>query len=187
MDFNKVYGRIRDIDQGKKQQITESKKHLSECGEMMEPYKAPVSMSVNMNASGVDQIKELMGLINGAQATRMSDAMPMPSPGMPIGAPAMDLKSSDAVDPSDILRLAGVMAKPAADEEITDDIEDSYKASTEPDVTVQDTDYMIKDLAGGLNKEKRMSKHSYKQGDNPMAMETIKQDLMSQYKQMKGR
>lgn len=43
-------------------------------------------------------------------------------------------------------------------------------ASTEPDEEYQDTDYMLNKNAGGLNKPKQMNKHSYKQGDNPMAM-----------------
>lgn len=34
----------------------------------------------------------------------------------------------------------------------------------------KDTEYMTKDLAGGMNREKKQFKHSYKAGDNPMAM-----------------
>lgn len=45
--------------------------------------------------------------------------------------------------------------------------------ANQPDPKYSDTEYMTKDLAGGLNKPKAMSKHSYKQGDNPMAMETV--------------
>lgn len=35
---------------------------------------------------------------------------------------------------------------------------------------VKDTDYMTNQLAGGMNKPKQQFKHSYRQGDNPMAM-----------------
>lgn len=52
-----------------------------------------------------------------------------------------------------------------------------------PDPKYSDTEYMTKDLAGGLNKPKTMSKHSYKQGDNPMAMEDI---IMSEWEQYKA-
>jgi hypothetical protein len=65
--------------------------------------------------------------------------------------------------------------------------EGAYDASTTPNPGYQDTNYMIKDLAGGLNKEKKMFKHSYKQGDNPMAMEGVKQDLAQRYKELKGK
>jgi hypothetical protein len=47
---------------------------------------------------------------------------------------------------------------------------------------------MTKDIAGGLNKEKAMAKHSYKQGDNPYAMETIeslKNKLLKEYEDYK--
>jgi hypothetical protein len=41
----------------------------------------------------------------------------------------------------------------------------------------KDTDYMVNKLAGGMNKPKQMVKHSYKQGDNPMAMPESKDEL----------
>ena len=47
---------------------------------------------------------------------------------------------------------------------------------------MSDTNYMTKDLAGGLNKPKTMHKHSYKQGDNPMAMETIVREEWQKFK-----
>jgi hypothetical protein len=39
-----------------------------------------------------------------------------------------------------------------------------------PGPEVKDTDYMTNQLAGGMNKPKQQFKHSYRQGDNPMAM-----------------
>ena len=66
LDFNKLFGRIRDIDQGK-QAVKESM--VKECGPMMDmghmgaPSAPPVSMSVNLNAQGIDQIKDLLGLM----------------------------------------------------------------------------------------------------------------------------
>lgn len=51
-----------------------------------------------------------------------------------------------------------------------------------PDEKYSSTDYMTKDLAGGLNKPKTMSKDSYKQGDNPMAMEDIVMDEWKKFK-----
>lgn len=52
----------------------------------------------------------------------------------------------------------------------------------QPDPKYSDTNYMTKDLAGGLNKPKAMHKNSYKQGDNPMAMEDILRDEWERYK-----
>ena len=54
--------------------------------------------------------------------------------------------------------------------------------ANEPDPKYSDTNYMTKDLAGGLNKPKTMHKHSYKQGDNPMAMETVVRDEWEKFK-----
>ncbi len=51
----------------------------------------------------------------------------------------------------------------------------------------QAVDYITKDVAGGLNKPKSMHKHSYKQGDNPMAMEDFESVIRSAYKEYKGK
>lgn len=245
MDFQKVFARIRDIDQGKTQ-LNES---VVECGEMpaqvTPPAAPPVTMSVNFNAQGIDHIKELLGLMQSAESPLAAgpvggkaEPMPMPVPGMPVGAPSADAelpapKTPDITDLDSLVKLAGVPALPkkeigdaehddmASDDEqaepgtgemmqdIADEIKDmtdelageesdeeseeeeteegAYDASTTPDPEYQDTNYMIKDLAGGLNKEKKMFKHSYKQGDNPMAMENLMQDLAQRYKEIKGK
>jgi hypothetical protein len=39
-----------------------------------------------------------------------------------------------------------------------------------PGPEVKDTDYMVNQLAGGMNRPKQQFKHSYRAGDNPMAM-----------------
>lgn len=51
--------------------------------------------------------------------------------------------------------------------------EEAYGNSQEggPGPDYKDADYMNNQLAGGMNKPKQMVKHSYRQGDNPMAME----------------
>lgn len=249
MDFQKIYARIRDIDQGK-ETLNES---VVECGEMpmpvTPPAAPPVTMSVNFNAQGIDHIKELLGLMQASEgplaAGPVDKAMPMPVPGMPAGAPAIDAEpeapnAPDITDLDSLIKLAGVPAQKkeigdeagddmASDEEqaepgtgemtqdIAGEIEDmtdelasetgneeeseeeeegeeeeteegAYDASTTPDPAYQDTNYMIKDLAGGLNKEKKMFKHSYKQGDNPMAMEdSVKEELTRLYNEFRGK
>lgn len=57
--------------------------------------------------------------------------------------------------------------------------------ANQPNPKMSDTNYMTKDLAGGLNKPKSMHKHSYKQGDNPMAMETIVREEWQKFKDSK--
>lgn len=69
-----------------KKQINES---IEECGMGMPapqmPQTPPVSMSVNVNAQGVDQIKQILSLMSGAQAQRMSEPTVMISPDKMIG------------------------------------------------------------------------------------------------------
>jgi hypothetical protein len=48
--------------------------------------------------------------------------------------------------------------------------EDFENATTKPDEKYFDTDHIENTLSGGPNRKQHMSKHSYKQGDNPIAM-----------------
>ena len=48
----------------------------------------------------------------------------------------------------------------------------------EPNAEYQDQDYMTKDIAGGLNRQKK-AYAATQLGDNPMAVETVKERLMS--------
>ena len=144
LDFNKLFGRIRDIDQGK-QPVTESA--LAECGTMSQPMNnipstPPVSMSVNLNAQGIDQIKSLLDLMHKAESplaagpvgTPAMPQAPMPTMapmGMPGGAMSMPALSLDepgfggepekGMDPLDALvKKAGIAMAPkdtAGDEE----------------------------------------------------------------------
>jgi hypothetical protein len=62
-------------------------------------------------------------------------------------------------------------------------------ATTAPNPKYQDTDYMVNKLSGGLGRQQTMHKHSYKQGDNPMSMESvesIRESLSDLYKQYKA-
>ncbi len=51
--------------------------------------------------------------------------------------------------------------------------------ANKPDPKMSDTDYMLNKLS---HNPKTMHKHSYKQGDNPMAMETIVREEWQKYK-----
>ena len=134
LDFNKLFGRIRDIDQGKKP-VTEST--LAECGMMPEPMgniptAQPVSMSVNLNAQGIDQIKSLLDLMHKADsplaagpigAPAMPQApMPTMAPPAPMNMPALTLdepgfggEPEGGMDPLDALvKKAGIAMAPKA-------------------------------------------------------------------------
>jgi hypothetical protein len=92
LDFNKLFGRIRDIDQGK-QTVKESV--VKECGPMMDmgqmgaPSSPPMSMSVNLNAQGIDQIKDLLGLMTKADSPLAPGPVGM-TPPMDMGPDMME-------------------------------------------------------------------------------------------------
>jgi hypothetical protein len=133
MDFNKLFGRIRDIDQGKKTVVKES---MVECGMGMQPSMPPtappVSMSVNLNAQGIDQIKDLLNLMNKADSplapgpvpTGAMPPMPMPTVGMdaplniskaaPMDMPEPEPMGMDPLD--DLVKKAGITMAPKADD-----------------------------------------------------------------------
>jgi len=107
LDFNKLFGRIRDIDQGKKP-VTESS--MVECGMMSTPMNnipttPPVSMSVNLNAQGIDQIKSLLDLMHKAES---------PLAAGPVGSPAMPQAPMPTMTPPAPMGMpGGAMDMPA--------------------------------------------------------------------------
>ena len=56
----------------------------------------------------------------------------------------------------------------------------------EPNAEYQDQDYMTKDIAGGLNRQKK-AYAATQLGDNPMAVETVKERLMSALAEKKAK
>ena len=96
MDFNKLYKKIADLDQGR-QVLNESEQPIEECGMMgMSPMGGmddrPTTMSVNMNASGAEGIRELLNILQGR-----GDDMPGGMDG-PDGGPAGVLIGMDGSD-----------------------------------------------------------------------------------------
>ena len=141
-------------------QLNES---IVECGEMPHqtsmPVTPPVTMTVNATASGIDQIKQLLSLMNNAEATRSSPAAMLPPGGqssieMPIKAIAMD----------DAPEIEGY--------------------ANEPDEEYSDLDAAIPN-GDDLHRKKSMYAKA-QSGDNPMAVESkIRSDLMRLYKEIK--
>lgn len=192
MNFNELMQRMRDLDQpmveepnegnlftgnlaaaraagkdeadldgdGDMEKVKED--DIGECGMDMSPRPMPqqdnVTMNLSMNGSGSGGIRDLLDI----------------------------LKNIDGEDGSgdQLGRLMGKMDK----EPIIGDKDmpvDEFANSPEP--VQQDTAFMTHDLAGGINGPKDMYKHSYRMGDNPMAMEGLITRLGSLYQEVKSR
>jgi hypothetical protein len=232
MNFQDLMNKMRELDAP----VTEAT--VEECGEPMgmtptaAEHTTPPSMSVNLNAQGMDDIAELMKLITKVNPDMEKPAGELPSlvpPGpsiTPSLPPLKMLPDLDAEEPKghsepdadnmggpsdhdadnkvDVIKIGGDEKGEEEDESAdpdSGDDEDNYRnygsdndgaaedpkgwdddekkeaspagfdqASTSPDPEFQDADFMLNKLAGGLNKPKTMYKHSYRQGDNPMAM-----------------
>lgn len=129
-----------------------------ECGGGMPPapmpQEDPVTMNVNLNARGKDAIEDLLDIMKDKETSTDSHV------------------SHNGHD--DMKRLMALsMDKP----EMEDEDEEVDEWDNEPDTKYQDTEYMTKDIAGGLNRQKK-SHPPTNGGDNPMALEqSIKEEL----------
>jgi hypothetical protein len=162
------------------------------------------TVSINLNAQGIDDIAELMKLV-----AKVNPGMEKPAIA-PIAAPTLDrpelppLKMLPEPDEKDgeedgeadkdktenPLLARAAMAAMGAKALGGDDQEEAY--ANEPDEETKSVDYMNNKLAGGMNKPKQMVKRSYKQGDNPMAMPegdlraAIRAELLQRLAEAKG-
>jgi hypothetical protein len=230
MNFNELYRKIADLD----------KPVGEECGmpsampSTPPANEPPPSMSVNLNAQGMDNISNLMKLIskvNPDVAGPKVDAMVAP---LQINKPdAMNNAELDDIDTDDnkldidvdgdsqpdialkkgeaysnqpneqyadiddiTVNAGGGMNGPKHPKDLRVKDPSPYENEAyenEPDEKYDDHLRIIKHLAGGMNKEKTMVKHSYKQGDNPMAMPesedplaAIKNDLRARLQEYKN-
>lgn len=134
-------------------QLNES---ITECGEVQMPQIPPVSLNVNMNAQGIDQIKELLKLVAGEEKSTSPVVTPTP---MIAKAPMM----------TDLIKLTTDMPK------------EEY--ANEPDEEVADLDAVI---ASGDDLHRSKKQYAKAQdGDNPMAVEGIRAQLDRMYKEIK--
>lgn len=125
------------------------------------PISEAVSFSVSMSGDTPTDVADTFNKIMG-----LSSPAPM-SPPVPAPLPPM-------------AKTIGIVDKMGPDYRVKEADKDSWANQDEPEY--KDINYMTKDLAGGLNRPKKMFKHSYKQGDNPMSME---ESLMSEYQKFK--
>jgi hypothetical protein len=173
MDFNKLMQKMRDLDQP----VGEAA--VAECGEPMmgmpgmmgdmgKPDTPPPSMSVNINAQGLDNIEELMKLVAKVNPDSAPKDSPIASMGMDDGPDMLSIKSSP------MQTLPGMDDDSEQDEFGSDDEgeEDQEEAwGNSPVGTSGEPEYHGLDAAipdgNDLNK-KKMTFPKVAGGDNPM-------------------
>ena len=168
---------MTDLENEAKQTLTESEQ-LAECppemaeGPGMAPQMSqgnPVTMSVNLNASGAEHVQDLINMMKNAG---MGDAKPAADAMMPMR--------------QDMERLAAMMDEPGDEdpneemEPVEDEVEEYANSpeGVEDEPEYSDHKKMVKDLSGGINREKKMYAKA-QDGDNAMAVEAIKAQLMA--------
>ena len=220
MNFQQLLSKMQELDQPVPEAQT-NEATIEECGDMppapmgMEHKDTPPpSMSVNLNAQGLDDIAELMKLMTKVNPDMINQPSPVSAPSIeiepmdkPAGLPPLgglgnldsgplkmlpDLDSDDDMSGGEKdMPIKGLDQDNDGDHDMAD--HDMEKKGEEPEEKedeafgnsapgdqgseYKDTDYMVNKLAGGMNKPKQMVKHSYKQGDNPMAMPESKDEL----------
>ena len=178
MNMKDMIQRMTDLENEAKQTLTESEQ-LAECppemaeGPGMAPAPMdqgnPVTMSVNLNASGAEHVQDLINMMKNAG---MGDAKPAADAMMPMR--------------QDMERLAAMMDEPGDEDpneelESVDDEVEEYANSpegVEGDPEYSDHEKMTRDLSGGINREKK-AYAAAQRGDNAMAVEEIKAKLMA--------
>jgi hypothetical protein len=154
---------------------------------MKKAMNESASMNVSMTADTADQVAELMKLLKNAG---MSDAAPVssmmaPTPPMGAAAPKQD-------NMADFINMVGgdEMEGPGNPCSVCGDVHEETSCSEDtseydavvaewdnsPDEEYKDANYMLNDLAGGLNRPKK-AYAAAQDGDNAMAVEAIKADL----------
>ena len=81
---------------------------------------------------------------------------------------------------AEVMQMFGIKAVPLKD------LQKQEGYDNEPDPEYQDHEYMTKDLAGGLNREKKAYAKA-QDGDNAMAVEAIKAQLMAALEEKKAK
>jgi hypothetical protein len=165
MNMKKLIQKMTDIEAGKKL-LNEST--VDECGTMPPTPQTqgnPVTVSVNFNASGAENVMELLNLLknSGLQAA--------PGPSEPSQGMRMDMENFRSIVDAgnhdndmdvkfDMDDKKGITGMSKAE---------SAAWNNSPDELYADHQTMTHDLSGGINRQKRMFKPAAK-GDNPMAV-----------------
>jgi hypothetical protein len=175
MDFQRLLARMVELDQPTSEACGDSM-GMPPGPEMAKVSEAPPpSMSVNLNAQGMNNIEQMMKLFQKVNPDMMPKVdLPMPSLSSP------DIKPMSKPDmPSMASKMINMdpPEKEAADGNFS-------KATTEPSVSVKDVSASVPDGTDLHRSKKSYSDKPYR-GDNPMAVEDIKKYLESRYKEIK--
>jgi hypothetical protein len=162
--------RMTDLENSAKKQLNEA------CGDMPpSPMNqgTPVSMNISLNASGKEHVEDLINMMKNAGMTGAAE----------VSADMMPMRT-------DMERLRGIvdgpkMALPAPEEADFDD-EPLEGYDNEPDEQYDDHETMIHDLSGGINRKKKAYKAA-QDGDNAMAVESIKDQLYAMLSEKKAK
>ena len=158
--------------------------HIEECGMAEGPMGAmpslpapeqhegnPVTVNVNMNASGKEHVADLLDMMKNAG---LGGAEPVSAKML---SPRMDME-----------RLSAMMGEPEDEpemEEVDDEIEVEGDYANEPDAQYGDMSDAIPD-GNDLNRKKK-AYTATQDGDNPMAVEAIKATLMAALQEKKAK
>ena len=96
-----------------------------------------------------------------------------------MAAIAQIFKSAGVPEPKE-KEMTIPLPTPKPEESVEEEI--PGKASTTPEPEYKDTQYMTKDLSGGVNKIKKSYRKEYP-GDNPMAVEKTEEEIQSSIKE----
>jgi len=223
MDFHQLLARMQELDRPVVEKETTVSAQTEECGGEMNtsmpalPPKAdepPPSISVNMNAQGMDNISDLMKLllkVNPDMMPKEPSALPnlnvepaitAAGPTMPAlkMIPDMDNDSMHSEpDGDEIPSIKGLDRDDDGDHDMGDheiepkDKDDKKEWANDPDPELRNTDYMINKLSGGLGRQQNMHPHNYRGGDNPMSMTreslqaSIKAELQQRLEEAKAK
>ena len=118
-----------------------------------------VTMNVSMNGSGAGGIRDIIDILRNIDGGEAEDEMPV---AITVDEPDMDHDHDH--------------------EHLMGDMGEEYE--NEPNEMYADAEFSTHD-GNDLNKSKTMYKHSYRQGDNPMAAESLKARLAQRYQEIK--
>lgn len=186
MDFKELYNRIRAIDTDTQTSEACGDPQMDMPTPGMEKADTPEpTMSVNMNAQGMDNIAGMMDLfrkVNPDMSVGDKPEMPMnPMAGMdapmiklPIDADGIDNEKPDMPDMD-----AGNDDMPGGEEDKEDEKEEAW--DNEPDPEYDDMDAVT---SGGDDLHKRKGAYpATAGGDNPRAIESDNKDLRGKIKE----
>lgn len=185
MDMKKILGIVTGAKENTTTQLNENIEECGMAGPMSSaPSSPPVSMSVNLNAQGVDNIKELLNLMRTADADHGApQGMPMPAVGLDMPIKVTKIGGDD--EPKSMPDKGGDRGMAQIRDLISkaDKPEEAY--ANEPDEKYADISASVPS-GDDLHKQKSMHRATAG-GDNPMAVreETIRKQLDVMWKEIK--